>query len=100
MSEIELLQAALVKTKAMLTAAEQEEWSKIAELDAERAGLFHQAFPLSEENSPADVRTTLTELIELNKQVEKYCAKAKHDLQTDLSRFTRKKQAAAAYRSV
>ena len=100
MSEIEFLQAALVKTKAMLTAAEQGGWSKIAELNAERVSFLQQALPLSEEDSLTDVKVILAELIELNQQVEKYCAEARHDLQTELSQFTRKKLAAAAYRGV
>lgn len=100
MTEIELLQAALANTKAMLTSAEQGDWARIAELDAERAALLQQAFPLSEEDSSAAARPALAEMIELNQQVEKYCSQARHELQTELSRFTRKKQAAAAYRAV
>lgn len=99
MKEIELLQAAIANTKSMLTAAEQAEWSTIAELEVVRSRQLEQIFPLPERNDTVTVRALLTELIELNQQVEKQCSEAKKSLQTELSRFTQKKRAAAAYRS-
>ncbi len=100
MREMEVLQAAIANTRAMLSAAQQAEWSKIAQLDAERASLLEQAFPLPHDVDPAEARPLMNELIELNQQVEKYCAEARQELQIEMSRFTQKKHAAAAYRSV
>jgi hypothetical protein len=100
MKEIELLQAAIANTKAMLTAAEQGDWSSIAELEVVRSNQLEQAFPLPEHSDTVSVSALLAELIELNQQVETHCSEARKSLQTELSRFTQKKRAAAAYRSV
>lgn len=100
MNHLQLLQAALHSTEQMLAAAEQGQWARIAELEAVRASQLQQVFPLAEDEENEALRPVLEQLVALNQQVEQLCRSARQSLQTELSRFTQKKQAAAAYRSV
>jgi len=97
--KLQQLNQAMDLTKQMQALAEKAEWDQIIELDKQRQGLFSQIFPLNNANVSADFQQKLQYLIELNKQLEKFCASQKRDLQLQMQGLNKNKKAINAYQS-
>lgn len=100
-TSLQHLHKATLLTEQMLHAAENADWSELTEVVAVRALELEQAFSTeSSDTLDESAKPTLEKLIDLNQQVEQLCRNAKQDLATELRRFTKNKQAAAAYKSL
>jgi hypothetical protein len=98
-SKLQQLSDAMDLTNQMQALAEKAQWEQIIQLDKQRQDLFSQIFPLNNVDVSSGFQEKLHDLVELNNQLETFCASQKQDLQLQMQGLNKNKKAINAYQS-